>query len=165
MLCYQHMQCSRMNWTYSCYLEEKWNKFIHVLLIWDLIFGKANRAYSLVDWTSAVCTSLASSVESCTLTTSILVHSIDHFQAQLHHVPWTFLQFLLCVVAQKMLKVLFVLTSICIHAHQERGPHLRNLPCMVFIQMIKCRWTLENWAFMSYSLDFGSYFTFNLLKF
>ena len=65
----------------------------------------------------------------------------------------------------KNAEALFVLTSICIHAHQERGPHLRNLPCTVFIQMIKCRWTLENWAFMSYSLDFGSYFTFNLLKF
>ena len=128
-------------------------------------FWQSEQNIPLVDWTSAVCTSLASSVESCTLTTSILVHSIDHFQAQLHHVPWTFLQFLLCVVAQKMLKVLFVLTSICIHAHQERGPHLCNLPCMVFIQMIKCRGTLENWAFMSYSLDFGSYFTFNLLKF
>ena len=150
----QFLSRGKVKQVYSC-----------AILIWDLIFGKANRAYPSVDWTSAVCTSLASSVESCTLTTSILVHSIDHFQAQLHHVPWTFLQFLLCVVAQKMLKVLFVLTSICIHAHQERGPHLCNLPCMVFIQMIKCRGTLENWAFMSYSLDFGSYFTFNLLKF
>ena len=93
------------------------------------------------------------------------LNKYHHFQAQLHHVPWTFLQFLLCVVAQTMLKALFVLTSICIHVHQERGPHLRNLPCMVFIQMIKCWGTLANWAFMSYSLDFGSYFTFNLLKF
>ena len=133
-------------------------------LIWDLIFGKANRTYPLVDWTSAVCTSLASSVDSCTLTTLISVHLIDHFQAQLHHVPWTFLQFLLCVVAQKMLKALFVLTSICIHAHRERGSHLHNLPCIVFIQTIKYCKTSENWAFMSCSLDFGSYFTFNRLK-
>ena len=131
-------------------------------LIWDLIFGKANRTYHLMDWTSAVCTSLASSVESCTLTIS--VHLIDHFQAQLHHVPRTFLQFLLCVVAQKMLKALFVLKSICIHAHQARGSHLHNLPCIVFIQTIKCCRTSENWAFMSCSLDFGSYFTFNRLK-
>ena len=117
----QFLSRGKVKQVYSC-----------AILIWDLIFGKANRAYPSVDWTSAVCTSLASSVESCTLTTSILDHSIDHFQAQLHHVPWTFLQFLLCVVAQKMLKALFVLISICIHAHQERGPHLRNLPCMVF---------------------------------
>ena len=47
-----------------------------------------------------------SSVESCTLTTLVSVHLIDHFQAQLHHVPWTFLQFLLCVVAQKMLSIM-----------------------------------------------------------
>ena len=71
-----------------------------------------------------------------------------------------FLQFLLCVVAQKMLKALFVLISICIHAHQERSSHLHNLPRTVFIQTIKCWRTLENWVFMSYFLEFGSYFTF-----
>ena len=36
----------------------------------------------------------------------------------------TFLQFLLCVVAQKMLKAFFVLRSLCIHIHQERGSQL-----------------------------------------
>ena len=74
-----------------------------------LIFGKASRAYPLVDQTSAICTSLASSVESFILATSM---------------PWTFLQFLLCVVAQKMLKAFFVLRPLCIHIHQERGSQL-----------------------------------------
>ena len=77
-----------------------------------------------MDQTSAICTSLASSVESFILATSILLHSIDHSHAQLHHLPWMFLQFLLCVVAQKMLKAFFVLTSLCIHIHQERGSQL-----------------------------------------
>ena len=78
----------------------------------------------MVDRTSAICTSLASSVESFTLTTLILVHSIDHPWTQLHYLPWTFLQFLLCVVAQKMLKAFFVLRPLCIHIHQERGSQL-----------------------------------------
>ena len=149
----QLLSRGKVKQVYSCAIDMRFD------------FWQSKQSIPLVDWTSAVCTSLASSVESCTLTTSILVHLIDHFQALLDHVLWTFLQFLLCVVAQKMLKALFVLTSIFIHAHQERGSHLRNLPCMVFIQMIKCQGTLENWASMSYSLDFGSYFTFNLLKF
>ena len=71
------------------------------------------------------CISLASSVESFALATSISVYSIDHSQTQLHHLPWMFPQFLLCVVAQKMLKAFFVLISLCIHA--DHVPFSQNL--------------------------------------
>ena len=51
----------------------------------------------LVDQTSVIFISLLdSSVESFALATSILVYLIGHSQPQLHHLPWTFLQFLLC---------------------------------------------------------------------
>ena len=110
------------------------------------------------------CTSLASSVKSCTLTTSILVHSIDHFQALLHHVLWTFLQFLLCVVAKKCWKpYLFWHQFAFAHIKGEALIYVIYVPHIVFIQTIKCRETSENWAFMSYSLDVGSYFTFKIL--
>ena len=91
----------------------------------------------LPKWTKhlAICTSLASSVESFTLATSSSVHLIYHSQAQLHHLPWTFLQFLLCVVAQKMLKVFFVLTSLCINAHQERGSQLSTWIYIIYPPM------------------------------
>ena len=45
LMCYQQMQWSRVNWTYSYYLEEKY--LIISLFTWDwfeiLISGKANR--------------------------------------------------------------------------------------------------------------------------
>ena len=85
--------------------------------IWFLV--KWTEHYSHLYFSSQLC-----SLESFTLATSISVHLIYHSQAQLHHLPWTFLQFLLCVVAQKMLKAFFVLISLCINAHQERGSQL-----------------------------------------
>ena len=86
---------------------------------------------------------------------------------------WTFLQFLLCVLAPpKMLKTLFVLTSLCIHVHQERGSQLSKwiypiYPPKAFIQTSAWGWDLEKFSLLhtSYSLDFGFCFTFNLLKF
>ena len=105
----------------------KKNKFIHVRLIWDLIFGKVNKTFSHLYFSSQLC-----SLESFTLATSISVHSIYHSQAQLHHLPWTFLQFLLCVVAQKMLKEFFVLTSLCINAHQESGSQLSTWIYLIY---------------------------------
>ena len=60
---------------------------------------QSKRTYPLVDPTSDICTMI--------------------FSSQLCW-KWTFLLFTLCVVAQKMLKA-FVLTSLCIHTHQERG--------------------------------------------
>ena len=107
----------------------------------SLIFDEAKRTYPLIDRTSAFCTSLASSVESLTLTTLILVHSIDRPETQLHYLPWMFLQFLLCVVAQKMLKAFLFFTSHCIHTHQEKGSQLSTwiykyiiYPHIAFIQ-------------------------------
>ena len=107
------------------------------------------------------------------MATLILIHWIDHSQAQLQQLPWTFLQFLLCVLAPpKMLKTLFVLTSLCIHVHQERGSQLSMwiyaiYPPKAFIQTSAQGWDLEKLSLLrtSYSLDFGSCFTFNLLKF
>ena len=70
-------------------------------------------------------------------------------QAQLQQLTWTFLQFLLCVLAPpKMLKTLFVLTSLCIHAHQERGSQLSTwiypiYPPKEFIQTSARGWDLE----------------------
>ena len=78
----------------------------------NILFGGSNLSHLYF---------LASSDESLTLATLISVHLIDH---SLHHLPWTFLQFLLSVVAEKMLKALFVFTSLCIDAHQERGSQL-----------------------------------------
>ena len=71
-----------------------------------------------------------------------------------------------------MLKTLFVLTSLCIHVHQERGSQLSTWiypinPPKAFIQTSAQGWDLEKLSLLrtSYSLDFGSCFTFNLLKF
>ena len=52
----------------------------------------------LVDQTSVIFISLLKTVllKVFALATSISVYLIGHSQAQLHHVPWTFLHFLLC---------------------------------------------------------------------
>ena len=118
-----------------------------------MIFDEAKRTYPLVDRTSAICTSLASSVESFTLTTLILVHSIDHPWTQLHYLPWTFLQFLLCVVAQKMLKAFFFF-YISLHWHTLReglsvkhvDVHVHNLP-PYSVHPNQYPGTSEIWAF------------------
>ena len=56
----------------------------------------------LVDQTSVIFISLLdSSVESFALATSILVSLIGHSQAQFHHLPWMFLQFLPCAMLPK----------------------------------------------------------------
>ena len=97
-------------------------------LIWDLIFAKVNKTCSHLYFSSQLC-----SLESFTLATSISVHSIYHSQAQLHHFLWTFPQFLLCVVAQKMLsKAFFDLTSLCINAHWQWGSQLSKCIYIIY---------------------------------
>ena len=100
--------------------------------------GKVKQVYSCaIDmrfdfWQSKQSIAFSGLNFSCLYFSSQLCWKLHFNNFDFGSLDWTFLQFLLCVVAQKMLKALFVLTSICIHAHQERGPHLRNLPCMVF---------------------------------
>ena len=71
-------------------------------------------------------------------------------------------------VSNFLLKAFNVLTSLCIHTHQEQGlsiKHidLRNLPPYSFIQTS----ALGKLSLLrsSYFLDFGSCFSSNLLKF
>ena len=139
-MCYVINKCNVQEWIEQSQLlaRGKVNKFIHLRLIWDLIFGKANRTYALVDQTLSIFTSPARSVESFALATLILVHSIDHSvaKAQLLHLLWMFVQFLLCAAAQKMLKAFFVSTWLCLQACQERGSQLSTWICIIYAPLV-----------------------------
>ena len=125
-----------------------------------------------MDRTSGIWTSLASFVESFALATLISIHWIHHSQAQLHHLPWTFREFLLRVVAPKNAENLLCF-DITLHSNTSREGlsikqvDLPNLPPIPFIQTSAWGWDLGKLTLLctSYSLDFGSCFTFNLLKF
>ena len=69
-----------------------------------------------------------------------------------------------------LLKAFNVLTSLCIHAHQEQGlsiKHidLRNLPPIALFKLVPGNLGKLSLSRSSYFLDFGSCFSSNLLKF
>ena len=69
-----------------------------------------------------------------------------------------------------MLKAFFVLTSLCIHAHQEQGlsikcVDLQNLPPIALFKQVPGNLGKLSLPHTPYSLDFGSCFSSNLLKF
>ena len=130
-------------------------------LIWDLIFGKANRTYPsaiILYSSSQLCWKLhfnnfnfGSLDWSCSGSASSCSVDISAVSS-------------LCC-CPKNAESLYLFWHQFVFMHIKRGAliYIIYVPHIVFIQTIKCRGTSENWAFMSYSLDVGSYFTCKIL--
>ena len=118
------MQSSRVNWTYSHYLEKKYNKFIHVRLIWDLLFGKAKRTFSHLYFSSQLCWKCRFGNFDFGSHDLSFSGSASSFAVDVSAVSF------LCCCPKNAESLLF-LTSLCVNAHQERGSQLSTWIYMI----------------------------------